>query len=64
MPKTMQNVIIVFGEKEFEYRCSEKAGSLLMNHFSIDEDAEFEIAGVFFGTDYFKDPEENYKDMI
>ena len=64
MPKTVQNVIIVFGEKIGEWHCLEKAASLLMNRFSIDEDAEFEIAGVFFLTCYHRDPEDDFKDMI
>ena len=64
MSKTMQNVIIVFGEKRGEWYCPERAGSLIMNRFSIDEDAEFEIVGVFFLADYSQDPEEHYKDTI
>ena len=47
MPKTMQNVIL-FAEQFKEKWCTPlKIGDLFFNRFGVDEDAAFEMLGVY-----------------
>ena len=44
----MQRFIFLMEHAKTEYDVSFKAGNRLMNRFSIDEDADFELSGVYF----------------
>ena len=47
MPKTMQNLIVLMELSEKAYRTSLKTGNMILNRFCIDEDAAFELSGVY-----------------
>ena len=48
MPKIMQNLVVFMDPSHREYIIFEKDGTKLLNRFSIDEDAAFELSGVFY----------------
>ena len=47
MPKKMQNLVLLVEPPEGEYDISLKAGNMCLNRFCIDEDASFELSGVY-----------------
>ena len=52
MTKITQKLVIVIDppnpKPEFAFDVSHKAGNMLMNRFLIDEDASFELSGVYY----------------
>ena len=48
MSKIMQNLVVFMEPSEDAYNISMKAGNMILNRFSIDEDAAFESSGVIF----------------
>ena len=51
MAKIMQNLVVLMSETYFSYDISFKAGKMCFNRFCIDEDAAFELSGVWFLKD-------------
>ena len=47
MPKMMQNLVFLMEQPKKEYDISLKAGNMYLNRFCIDEDASFELSGVY-----------------
>ena len=47
MPIRKQNLFLFFEENEFEFDISSNLVRLSMNRFTIDEEAQFEIIGVY-----------------
>ena len=47
MPKMMQNLVFLMEPPRKEYDISLKAGNMCLNRFCIDEDASFELSGVY-----------------
>ena len=47
MPKIKQNLVLLVEPPEGEYDISLKAGNMYLNRFCIDEDASFELSGVY-----------------
>ena len=47
MPKMMQNLVFLMEPPREEYDISLKAGNMCLNRFCIDEDASFELSGVY-----------------
>ena len=47
MPKMMQNIVFLIEPPREEYDISLKAGNMCLNRFCIDEDASFELSGVY-----------------
>ena len=47
MPKIMQNLVYLMEPPRAEYDTSLKAGNMYLNRFCIDEDASFELSGVY-----------------
>ena len=47
MPKIMQNLVFLIEPPENESIISLKAGNMCLNRFCIDEDASFELSGVY-----------------
>ena len=47
MPKMMQNLVFLMQPPIVEYDMSLKAGNMYLNRFCIDEDASFELSGVY-----------------
>ena len=43
----MQNLVFLMEPPEEEYDTSLKAGNMYLNRFCIDEDASFELSGVY-----------------
>ena len=60
MAKIAQNLIILIEPTEDANDISFKAGNMLMNRFSIDEDDAFEIFGVY----YLKNPMMGFDENI
>ena len=56
----MQNLVLLVEPPEDEYKISLKAGNMCMNRFCIDEDASFELSGVY----YLKQPSNKVTDKI
>ena len=58
----MQNVILFIDTSEHDWSTSLKSGNSYMNRFSIEEDAAFEVIGIYYlehqrpgrGPDYRK----------
>ena len=46
MSKTMQNVVVFMEPSHHAHETPLKAGIMILNRFSIDEDAAFELSGV------------------
>ena len=44
----MQNLVILMEPTEHDYDIDLKYGDMFLNRFSIDEDAEFELSGVYY----------------
>ena len=42
-----QNIVVLRSRATREYEISLKAGNMFMNRFCIDEDASFELSGVY-----------------
>ena len=47
MPKVMQNLVFLMEPPEDEFTISLKAGNMYLNRLCIDEDASFELSGVY-----------------
>ena len=47
MPKMMQNLVFLMEPPRKEYKISLNAGNMCLNRFCIDEDASFELSGVY-----------------
>ena len=47
MPKMMQNLVFLMEPPREEYHISLKAGNMCLNRFCIEEDASFELSGVY-----------------
>ena len=47
MPKMMQNIGFLMEPPKRKYEISLKAGNMCLNRFCIDEDASFELSGVY-----------------
>ena len=47
MPKTMQNLVLLTKPPKKANEISLKAGNMYLNRFCIDEDASFELSGVY-----------------
>ena len=48
MSKIMQNLIVLMEPSEKAFLASLKAGNMIFNRFCIDEDAAFELSGVYY----------------
>ena len=60
MPKMMQNLVFLMELPRKEYNISLKAGNMYLNRLCIDEDASFELSGVYD----FEIPSNKLIDMI
>ena len=47
MSKIMQNLVFLMKQPKEEHEISLKAGNMCLNRFCIDEDASFELSGVY-----------------
>ena len=47
MEKTMHQVVLFLEEQEEDWRTPLKIGNLFFNRFGVDEDAAFEMIGVY-----------------
>ena len=47
MPKIMQNLVYLMEPPKEEYDTRLKAENMYLNRFCIDEDASFELSGVY-----------------
>ena len=52
MPIAKQNLIFLIQPSDFPWFTPEKPANLLMNRFCIDEDAAFEVSGVYYLEKY------------
>ena len=48
MAKLFQNLVVLMEPSKDGYRNSLKGGNMCLNRFCIDEDAAFELSGVFY----------------
>ena len=48
MSKVMQNLVILKEQSQYAFYNSWKAGNMIFNRFCIDEDAAFELSGVYY----------------
>ena len=48
MAKLFQNLVVLMEPSKEGYRNSLKGGNMFLNRFCIDENAAFEISGVFY----------------
>ena len=48
MAKIMQNLVVLMNEIDIHWDISCKAGKMCFNRFCIDEDAAFELSGVWY----------------
>ena len=44
----MQNLVVFMEPSERTWNTSSKAGNMTLNRFCIDEDAAFELSGVYY----------------
>ena len=44
----MQNLVVLMKPSQEAYRTPLKAGNMIFNRFCIDEDAAFELSGVYY----------------
>ena len=47
MSKKMQNLVVFMEPSEIAYDTPLKGGNMILNRFCIDEDAAFELSGVY-----------------
>ena len=47
MPKVMQNLVVLRNPNKKDWQTSFKGGRMCFNRFSINEDAAFELSGVY-----------------
>ena len=47
MSKIMQNLLVFMEPSEDAWKTSLKGGNMILNRFCIDEDAAFELSGVY-----------------
>ena len=47
MPKNMQNIIVLMEPSDNTWNTASKGGNMYLNRFCIDEDATFELSGVY-----------------
>ena len=47
MSKIMQNLVVLMEPSEEAWDTSLKGGNMILNRFCIDEDAAFELSGVY-----------------
>ena len=45
--KTMQNLVVFMEPSEEAWKTDLKGGNMILNRFCIDEDAAFELSGVY-----------------
>ena len=48
MTKTIQNLVVLLEPSEDIYNVSSKGARMCLNRFCIDEDAAFELSGVYY----------------
>jgi len=48
MSKIMQNLLVFMEPSEDAWKTSLKGGYMILNRFCIDEDAAFELSGVYY----------------
>ena len=48
MSKIMQNLVVLMERSEEAYETPLKGGNMFLNRFCIDEDASFELSGVYY----------------
>ena len=48
MSSKMQNLVVFMEPSERTWNTSSKAGNMTLNRFCIDEDAAFELSGVYY----------------
>ena len=48
MTKIMQNLIVLIEPPEHHAKISDKSGNMCLNRFCIDEDASFELFGIYY----------------
>ena len=53
MAKIMQNLVVLMDPSEYANEISLKAGNMCFNRFCIDEDAAFELSGIYQLEAYF-----------
>ena len=46
--KNMQNLVLLMEPNEEAHKISLKGGNMCLNRFCIDEDAAFELSGVYY----------------
>ena len=51
MPKTSQNIVILM-EKSDPWRIDMKGGNMYLNRFCMEEEAGFELSGVYYLKKY------------
>ena len=63
----MQNIILLMDPSKTEWNISLKSGNLAINRLTIDEDAAFELSGIYYLKKYFYEMankhNRNYKDF-
>ena len=63
----MQNIILLMDPSKTEWNISLKGGNLAINRFTIDEDAAFELSGIYYLKQYFNEMADqhnrNYKEL-
>ena len=48
MSKIMQNLVVLMEPSKVAWNSSLKGGNMILNRFCIDEDAAFELSGVYY----------------
>ena len=48
MPKTLQNIFIFIEPQQSESITTLKCGNMILNRFCVEEDATFELSGVYY----------------
>ena len=48
MSKKMQNLVFLMKPSVDDYKTPLRAGNMILNRFCVDEDAAFELSGVYF----------------
>ena len=59
MSKKMQNLVVFMEPFERAWLTPLKGGNMILNRFCIDEDAAFELSGVYSFKKWFEDIEED-----
>ena len=60
MPKIRQNLVFLMESSTNKSNISLKGGNMCLNRFCIDEDAAFELSGVY----YLKTPEKRFDEKF